>query len=223
MELHPKPRQPPKGNTWHLVEAYFSLCGPLLPFPSYMMSWGVPLCVGRKQDLSRKCDASTCSCTLFLFSLVSVACDCRCSGGGGPPLCRSVLRTVCCCDTPHSPQGLCVHSSRPPKNRESLWQHRRRRACDTPERFRSERVTPSPNLLSLRLLRAPSVTFSVRSHFHFWGLPLCFCDLLFLYDGLNDCCSGKKKQQRYVITFISLSAPSHHWLAGWLKTEIQQD
>lgn len=167
MELHPKSRQLPKGNTWHLVEAYFSLCVPLLPSPSYMVSRGVPLCVGRKWDLSRKCDSSTCSCTLFFFLLVSVACDCVCSGGEGPPLCRSVLRTVCCCDTPHSARGLCVHSSNPPKNRDSLWKHGHRRACDTPERFRSERVTPSPNLLSLRLLCAPSVTLGVQSQSHF--------------------------------------------------------
>lgn len=87
LELHPKIRQPPRGKTWHLVEAYFSLCGPLPPSPSYTMSCGVPLCVGgKKRDLSRKCDASTCSYTLFLFLLVSVACDCVCSGGVGPPL-----------------------------------------------------------------------------------------------------------------------------------------
>lgn len=68
---------------------------------------------------------------------------------------------------PHSTRGLCVHSSHPPKNRDSLWQHSRRRACDTPERIHSERVTPSPNLLSLRLLCAPSVALAVQSESHF--------------------------------------------------------
>lgn len=74
----------------------------------------------------------------------------------------------------------------PPKNRGSLWQHRRRLTCDMLERFRSERVTPSPNLLFLPSLFAFfhssfTITFSL------WGFPLVFFDPLFLYCGLHFC------------------------------------
>lgn len=79
------------------------LAAPLLS--PYMSSGGPTLY--SKQDLSRKSDAFTFSCTLFLFSLVLVMCDCMFQRGLS--LCRSVLRTVCCYDP--LPRGLCGHSS----------------------------------------------------------------------------------------------------------------
>lgn len=94
------------------------------------------------QDLSRKSDVLTFSCTLFLFSLVLMLCDCMFRRGLS--LCRSVLRTVCCYGL--FPRGLCVHSS--PKNRGSLWQHRCRLTCDMLERFLLSANVWLPRLIS---------------------------------------------------------------------------
>lgn len=107
----------------------------LLLVSLYVFSWGPALF--SKQELSRKYDVLTFSCTFFLFSLVSMLCDCMIQRGTS--LCRSVFCAVCCYGL--FPRGLCVHSY--PKNRAPLWQHRSRLACDMRERFLSICLTPS--------------------------------------------------------------------------------
>lgn len=120
---------------------------PLLKYMSYLFLFSLSFYVFSgaptlysKQDLSRKYDVLTFSCTFFLFSLVLMLCDSMFQRG--PSLCRSVLRTVCCYGL--FPRGLCVHSS--PKNRASLWQHHCRLTCDMLERFLGICLTPSLNL-----------------------------------------------------------------------------
>lgn len=131
-----------------------------------------------KQGLSRKSDVLTFSCTSFFFSLVLMRCDSVFQGG--PSLCRSALRTVCCCDL--FPRGLCVHSN--PKNRASLWQHCCRLTCDTPAHFLSECLTPSLNLFPSIYLCLP-VTLHLASHSHLGASS--WSDLSFLFWSLHSC------------------------------------
>lgn len=133
----------------------------LLLVSFYMVSGGPTLV--SKEELRRKYDVLTFSCSFFLFPLVQMLCDCMIQRGTS--LCRSVLCTVCCYGL--FPRGLCVHSY--PKNRPPLWQHGSRLTCDMRERFLSICLTPS--LLSSPL--SLSVCLSSSNIMHFVQFFLC--------------------------------------------------
>lgn len=151
-----------------LVEPYVSYA--VLFAPSYMWCLGVPLEARSQQKIW---------ClhmflySVPLFSRVDVVWLCAPEEG------RLFVGACCVWFVVMIPHHEAFVYIPPPKNRGSLWQHHRRLTCDMLERFRSERVTPSPNLLSLPSLFAFfhssfTITFSL------WGFPLVFWALISL-------------------------------------------
>ena len=139
---------------------------------------------------------------------------CDCMFQRGLSLCRSALRTVCCYGL--FPRGLCVHSS--PKNRASLWQHRRGLTCDILDCFLSKRLTPSRNL-----------SLFLRSFFLSLGItltlvPPLWSDLFFFSKARIPIHSIISSSVWHTIGAVKTALTldnthfvggSHCWLTGW--------
>lgn len=133
-----------------------SLCIPRKISAENMMSWHFPV---------------------LSFSCLSCWCGVTICSKGGPSLCRSVLRTVCCYGL--LPRGLCVHSF--PKNRACLWQHHHHHAhmwhVRAPSQYLSDFITSMsvfPSISSFLFLSPPG-SYSVTISFTPQDLsfPLC--------------------------------------------------
>lgn len=197
------------------LSGIYHLPAPPLSLSLYMFSGGPTLY--SKQDLSRKSDVLTFSCTLFLFSLVLMLCDCMFQRGLS--LCKSVLRTVCCYGLFHEASVYI-----PPLKIEAVFGNT---AADSHVTCRSAFSVNVwlPCLISFLCFFSSYSFFSIFPEYHILisvlspspRSDLSFHAFLFTPSALS--LSGtwlqQYKQQCYLITLILLAALTAGWLAGW--------